>query len=65
MKAPSKARTITKLPVPMRRDRELACTRCGADASFGYTSAQNPALHEGVRLCMSCNELRKKGKLKR
>lgn len=44
----------TKMPIPMRRDDKFRCTRCSADASFGYTAAQNPKIKEGVRLCMNC-----------
>jgi hypothetical protein len=51
---PPKQKRAFKLPIPMRRDSNLLCDRCRADASFGYTKAQNPKIKEGARLCMTC-----------
>jgi hypothetical protein len=53
------------MPVPMRRDFGLSCTRCGADASFGYTKAQNPKIRDGVRLCMNCYQRAKVAETKK
>jgi hypothetical protein len=47
-----------RLPIPMRRDSKFLCDRCRADASFGYTHAQNPKIKEGQRLCMTCYQKR-------
>lgn len=54
MMRPKEKKKPPKLPMPMRRDDKLRCDKCRNDASFGYTSAQNPKIKEGVRLCIDC-----------
>lgn len=46
----------------MKRDPELRCTGCGADAVAGYVAENSPLLVQASeRLCLRCYDIRRRG----